>query len=135
MKPQTFNYNFRDQFAAKVEAGEKLQTMRLERRDKKRPKKGDRVQLFCGLRTKHCRKLAVGTVTACFSVVLELGEASAHALIVDDLRLSATASEHFAKQDGFDSAKDMREFFRKQYRGEPEFRGYCVRWRLDNANR
>lgn len=130
-KARTFNYNFREQFAGKVEAGEKLQTVRLERRDRMRPSVGDRVQLFRGLRTASCRRIGVGKATECFGVFVELGEASAHTVMIDDKRLSPSEIEDFAKLDGFANAKDMREFFRGQYRHLAEFYGYCVRWSLE----
>lgn len=53
-------YNFQARFAPDVAAGRKLQTIRAEGR-RAHAKAGDRVQLYTGMRTKACRKLAEGT--------------------------------------------------------------------------
>jgi hypothetical protein len=134
-KPRTFNFNFREEFAPKVEAGEKVQTIRLNRRDGRNPRPGDRVQLFSGLRTARTRRIGAGQVTACLRVYIELGEASTHVTRIDGVNLSADEAESFAKIDGFESAKQMREFFRKQYEPMRELEGFCVRWTLDRKAR
>ncbi len=64
-------YNFRAQFAEDVESGRKTQTIRAERKDGRRPKVGDTLKLYTGMRTKACRLLAVGRCTAVVPITIE----------------------------------------------------------------
>lgn len=51
-----FAYSFQARFVAAIEADEKLQTIRAPRKRHARP--GEQLQLYAGMRTKHCRLIA-----------------------------------------------------------------------------
>jgi len=48
-------YSFQKQFVEPIQKGVKTQTIRAHRRRHARP--GEPMQLFCGMRTKHCKKI------------------------------------------------------------------------------
>ena len=114
-------YNFQEQFAPAVVFGEKRQTIRKPR---KRPtRRGDKLYLYTGMRTKQCRRLLNPTpCTAVVPVVIER----------DSITLRCThytASwwlEAFAKDDGFESWAEMRAWFEETH-GLP-FNGEIVQW-------
>jgi len=122
-------YNFKEQFAGDVEDGAKLQTIRRDARCKV----GDKLQLYTGMRTKKCRKLADAVCTAVIPVKICDTE-----MFLNGERLhpgNALRGEYddrdndFAQKDGFDSFMDMADFFRQQY-GSLPFEGFVIRWRL-----
>ena len=88
-------YNFQARFAPDVAAGRKLQTIRAQGR-RTHAKAGDRVQLYTGMRTKACRKLAEGTCEV--STYCQISEQG-----VTNGNYPPTALEEFARADGFDS--------------------------------
>lgn len=116
-------YNFQARFADAVACGDKVQTIR-KRRASGHAKPGDAVQLYTGMRTKQCRKLADATCVL-----------STYCAIRED---SVTLGNHprvdldaFAEWDGFESFDDMKSWFREVY-GLP-FIGQLVRWSLDDS--
>lgn len=132
--------NFQKQFAAAVESGEKRQTIRLVR---KNPiKRGDKLYLFTGQRTKWCRRLVVQRaveVIRRFVKGLPLGH------VVECKRVEEVAfgrmeidGHHgtwfqgpgylkgIAKRDGFDTEEQMLVWFDKTH-GLP-FEGVLIRW-------
>lgn len=128
-KPRTWCYSFKPQFAPQVEAGSKVQTIRRERKDRRRPVEGDLVKLYSGLRTKNTRLLATGTVEWCMSVRILFRE---HRIVWDGQRFHDDR-ERLARADGFSCLRAMLDFFTAQYGqdGSEAFDGYCVSWRLD----
>ncbi len=113
--------NFAAQFADAVESGQKTQTIRLKR---KRPiVAGDRLVLYTGQRTKQCRKLLETTCWYTQHVVI-----MATATKLDGVRLGGCDPNFFAQDDGFDSAREMQDWFRKRY-GLP-FRGQLIKWKF-----
>jgi hypothetical protein len=122
---RTWPFGFRKQFAPAVQGGTKLQTVRAERRDGKRPVVGDRVSLWSGMRTSSCTWLNHGTVTACFSVTLRFEDG---ALLFDGKQVSGIRAETFAQQDGFGTFAEMESWFHETH-GPRDFTGFCVQWK------
>ena len=56
-------YGFKYRFARKVETGEKLHTIRALRKDGRRPKVGQPMHAYEGMRTKKCRILLLSTIS------------------------------------------------------------------------
>lgn len=112
--------NFQKQFADKVERGEKRQTIRMPR--KKPLKVGDKLCLYTGQQTKFCRKLGEVIIQEIFDLFIY----SEEEIYFGDVVLIGIEKEQFAKDDGFDCADDMVEWFKHQY-GLP-FSGYVIRW-------
>lgn len=116
-------YNFQARFADAVERGEKRQTIRRKRANG-HAKPGDIVQLYTGMRTSACRKLADAVC-----------EVSTYCAIRED---GITLGNHprvdlddFACADGFEGFEDMKNWFRDMY-GLP-FIGHLVRWSTDST--
>ena len=121
--------NFQARFADAVESGEKCQTIRAHRKDKRDPKVGDTLYLYTGMRTKACRKLREVKCEKAVSVFIKPGSIFV-ADIVDPAgeavyRLAPKAS--FAKADGFVDWESMREWFDKTH-GLP-FKGLLIGWK------
>ena len=96
-------YSFKAYFAPQIETRVKTQTVRADRRRHARP--GEALQLFVGMRTRHCRKL-LGIDPTCLFVspihiqtnTLVGGIAS---IEIDGRVLHRDEIEAFARADGF----------------------------------
>lgn len=126
VKVRTWCFNFQKQFAPKVEAREKRQTIRARRKDGRVPRPGDRVKLYTGLRTRGARLLCEGIVSACFPVQIDDDPMP---IIAAGVRLNRSSANDFAEMDGFPHATAMVEWFRKTHGAD--FEGFCVRWRAE----
>lgn len=114
--------NFQAQFADAVERGEKCQTIRAYRKDKRDPKTGDTLYLYTGMRTKSCRK--IGEVECLGSAEIRIGKGL---LWVSDPRIKTNNPMNtFAKLDGFDNWDAMEAWFEETH-GLP-FEGLLIRW-------
>jgi len=115
--------NFQNRFADQVESGQKRQTIRLQR---KRPiVVNDKLYLYTGMRTKHCRKLGE---TYCRQVTpIKMGRNYVHLMTEGEpWDMGPPAREWFARRDGFDSWKAMCQWFSRQH-GLP-FEGVLIVW-------
>jgi hypothetical protein len=119
-----FLFNFKKQFAPAVERGEKTQTIRMNRKDGRRPVPGDTAKLYTGLRTSGVRLLRTQTVTECLSVRMDMG---AGVVVLDGRALEVFEATQFAPADGFRSKTSMLEWFRDQYKTR-HFEGFCALW-------
>lgn len=109
--------NFQKQFADKVERGEKRQTIR------KRPfQVGDKLYLYTGQRTKQCRKLGEVVCKEVYDIVI----ANEDEIYFDDCILIGMEKERLAKDDGFECAAGMIDWFKNTH-GLP-FKGYLITW-------
>lgn len=130
-------YSFNTAFVADIEAGTKRQTIRLPRKRHARP--GEMVQLFTGMRTKHCRKiipdqLCVGVDEVRFD--LRQGTAL---LWVNGIPIIGGARDDYAIGDGFrgfprdgDAVhippfRHMTKWWRLTH-GSILFTGVAIRW-------
>jgi hypothetical protein len=119
--------NFDKRFSGMVLSGTKTQTIRKPR---KHPfKVGQTAYLYTGMRTKNCRKLGGGGITR----VLPIEIASDTVVFPGafegyEVAFMGDTLELFARDDGFESWEEMREWFRETY-GLP-FRVVLVEWEL-----
>jgi hypothetical protein len=108
--------------------GPKLQTIRADHKRHARP--GEEVQLYCGMRTKHC--FLIGRAT-CIGVTPIIICVEAQRIIVDIEKrypqiLETVGDLHtFANADGFPNWSAMREFWRTNYPFD-NFVGVIIRW-------
>ena len=124
--------NFNKQFAEAVAAGKKTQTIRRFRKDGRDPcRPGTRLQLYTGMRTKSCRKLADAICTSIAVVTLDRKRAVYNCNI-----LKPRIRRDLAKRDGFESYDAMINWLlANNYEGrEKVFTGHCIRWELVNAS-
>jgi hypothetical protein len=127
--------NFKAEFVDLIDGGEKLRTIRQVRKSGN-PERGKPLQLFTGLRTKHCEKIRDAICTRVRPVEIDhmgvkLDGRSLYAGDAPAYQGGPDAESYdgdFARADGFDSFGDMVEFFRKQY-GLP-FKGQLIEWSL-----
>ena len=128
--------NFRREFAGAIRSGAKRQTVRPFRKDGRRPAKvGGALQLYTGMRTSRCEKVADAICTQCVVVVLDRGR-----IDFDGRQLTLSETRDFAQADGFESYGAMLRWFEKTYGhtysdayGEDDlfpFTGYAIRWEL-----
>lgn len=126
--------NFKKQFADDVECGRKKRSIRAPRKDGRNPKRGDKLQLYTGMRTKSCRKLGDAVCVRVRPVQIDhmgvkidgkslyAGNAPAYQGSPDPNSWDGD----FARADGFDSFPDMADFFEKEH-GLP-FQGFLIEW-------
>jgi hypothetical protein len=119
-------YNFQERFAADVQQGIKVQTIRAERKNG-HAKPGDRVQLYAGMRTSKCRKL-VDPDPVCIAAV---------PVVVDEVGISLGGEqfdwsevEVLAKADGFENCVQMAEWFRSNH--DMPMTGVLIKWEIAN---
>lgn len=127
--------SFKGQFAEPIIAGIKRQTVRAER--KRPPRAGERLQLFTGMRTKHCRKIIPDPICTEVSLILIVIAAEHPELIasieISAVPLNAREIERFAMADGFTgtatvSARRAMGNFWMRHHGPGEFLGHVIRW-------
>ena len=120
--------NFRKQWAEAVASGEKRQTIRAPRKDSRAHCKiGDSLQLYVGMRTKGCHKLADATCTDIEPVYIEVDGS----IRLGDAKLTEVGANKLARADGFKNASGLLVFF-SEVHGLP-FEGSVIYW--DNARK
>jgi len=115
---------FKKQFAGLVASGQKRQTIRAFRKDKRDPRPGDRLYLYEGLRTKSCRKIGEYVCKSVKSIEI-IGDPFGKGLGEVRLnmeRLSEARVKSLAKADGFESVNDFFIFFGLK------FAGVLIKW-------
>lgn len=128
-------YSFNKGFVAPIRAGTKRQTIRLPRKRHARP--GEELQLFTGMRTKHCELIGRATCTGVHEVRLDFAAGT----VEIDAVLVLTQPEdldEFARRDGFtprradDFARRpwlfMRMWWSQVHPGLDVFNGVLIRW-------
>lgn len=123
-------YNFKKQFAEKVESGEKHQTFRVDRMDGYVPEIGGTAYLYTGMRTKACRKLGQAPITHVLRTIVHTGE---RYISIGGRTLTGSGANVYAINDGFENADQMFEFFHEQH-GEKPLKGYTVMWEEGNLH-
>lgn len=138
-------YGFKPFFGPQIEDRTKTHTIRGNRR--RHAHVGELVQLFVGMRTRHCRKIiADPTCIAVLPIVImssDLLDAGIAYIEIDGRPLHRDEIEPFAKSDGFDPARlvglapsrligatareTMGRFWRESHEGR-RFEGVIVRW-------
>lgn len=95
-------YSFKSAFVEDIAAGLKCQTIRLPRPRHARP--GERLQLFTGMRTKHCRKIIPDPVCIGVDQLIidtrsgRLDHLEINGCVID---LASAEADAFAVADGF----------------------------------
>ena len=112
-------WNFKKQFAGKVESGEKLTTIRRKRKDGRDPRVGEKMMLYVGMRTKDCRKIGEAVIVHHYAIEI----CNDGVVVFDGRRVRAPFIASIARSDGFDSMQDFYKFF------EGDFRGYWYKFK------
>ncbi|CAM5764657.1 hypothetical protein [Bosea minatitlanensis] len=109
----------------------KRQTIRAPRKRHARP--GETLQLYQGMRTKHCRKIIPDPVCVDIRPVELFIEQSYVRFLDTGLAFGMTALlDDFARQDGFLDWADLQAFWRAAHPAPvglpPAFSGMLIRW-------
>ena len=123
--------NFQRRFAPKIKTGEKRQTIRAPR---KHPVKvGDTLHLFTGMRRAGCERIGKSICIGTQQIILSaLGED--RRVNICDPMMRAVDGEQLARLDGFQSEKEMFNWFEETH-GLP-FMGTLITWgELENTKR
>ena len=126
--------SFKAQFAEPILAGTKRQTIRNR---KYPPKVGDRLQLYVGMRTKHCRKIMPDVICSEVQLVVITVDRAHPEIIAEidfgEFKLRDHEVERFAVADGFAASEGctarraMGNFWLRHH-GAGLFAGYVIRW-------
>lgn len=135
-------YSFKKFFSPQISTGIKRQTVRAERRRHARP--GEMIQLYEGMRTRHCRKIRPDVVCDSIEAIrIEVHHDGIRYICFDGRVLSGEALEIFAREDGFapehinghcidmfgkSGIENMSRFWLDNH-GEGLFEGVLIRWR------
>lgn len=124
-------YSFKKQFSPPILAGTKAQTIRADRKRHARP--GEELQLYTGMRTKHCKLVARVPCVGVETVRLVFSRRGASELFrVADQLIPPAAMERFAQADGFPSVEAMAGFWWAEHPPEEgdtlDFTGVVIRW-------
>ncbi len=137
-------YSFNRRFEEPILAGTKCQTIRAVGR-RRHARAGETVQLYRGMRTRHCQLIGEAVCTSVdliTIIVRELGTGPRiiviHLGTVPDRQSrmtidTAAGLDEFARRDGFADAADMAAFWWSAHRelisfGEIVFKGVLIRW-------
>lgn len=126
--------NFQSQFANDVEDRRKRRTIRAARKDGRDPKKGDKLQLYTGMRHKGCRKLLDAVCRRVRPVeishlgvrldgrMLHAGDTPAYVSAPDPEQYDGD----FARADGFGCFGEMVDWFEQTH--DLPFKGNLIEW-------
>jgi hypothetical protein len=117
-------YSFQRQFEAPILAGIKRQTIRAHRKRHAMP--AERMHLYVGMRTKHCRMIGTGTCSAVLPITIDLAENSV--LIAGVTHTGWQSLDKIAMADGFDGWLSMRAFWAVNHPGRQLWSGLLLRW-------
>lgn len=132
-------YNFKARFVAPILAGTKRQTIRKPRTGRSRHvRPGEEIQLYTGMRTRHCKLIGRAICERVIDVQLRLVD-TGHTEGVTrfnagDPRFSAWPRHKrelndFARQDGFKDWAALKAFWAEHHRGVETFDGVLISWR------
>ena len=131
-------YNFKREFEGAIVSGRKCSTIR-PRGKRKHAEDGDALQLYIGMRTRNCHKLADAVCTKRQAMWLYLmDDWGGIDVPVNDAQgvtwtsLDQREQEDIAHQDGFGDWGEMQEWFYDQY-GPGEFDMVRICWVLIDA--
>jgi hypothetical protein len=123
-------YSFKQIFIEPIEAGTKRQTMRNER--ERHVRVGEEIQLYYGMRTRHCRLIGRALCAAVTPVALDFMN---DRVVIGDgtpgIRVLGTFRKinDFARADGFRDWNDLIAFWAKEHPKVPDrWSGVLIEW-------
>lgn len=124
--------NFQKKFADDVENGIKLQTIRAPWKNGKMPfEAGKKLQLYCGMRTKQCRKLGDAICTEVQGVRIRprsIRLCDLDGSMFSELVFYPEMLNSIAQADGFKDWEALAQWFYETH--DLPFEGYLVKWKL-----
>ena len=118
-------YNFKPQFEQPIMEDLKRHTIRAKRKDGRRPKPGEVLSLYLGMRTKACRLMKR---RRCAKVqLIEIHSNPGFWVVIDADKLTFDECDLLAKSDGFTDFWEMMQF----WDGRLPFSGHLIHWESD----
>ena len=117
-------YNFKKQFADSVRRGDKSQTIRATGR-RKHVQPGGAIQLYTGMRTKSCEKLADAICMTVSPIEMSIDDDGLH-IWENGQELSFDEMEALAEADGF--TEDPLDEFIRFFEARMPFSGVVITW-------
>ena len=117
-------YSFKQRFIEPIRAGTKCQTIRADRKRHARP--GEQLQLYSGMRTKHCQLIGRAECLSVWPVTLILREE--HGVVLENFRETYRNIDAFARADGFRDWAELAAFWSENHPGFEIFDGVLIRW-------
>lgn len=120
-------YSFKQRFAAPIKAGTKRQTIRADRKRHALP--GERLQLYTGMRTKHCKLIGRAECldVAKITILFNDADPEAEGIILPGFGFPG-GLDGFAIADGFASWAELKKFWRENHPGIDDFDGTLIMW-------
>ena len=121
-------YSFKPRFEVAIREGWKTQTIRRGRARHAQP--GEMLQLYCGMRTQHCRRIIPDVrCTEVMKVEIDFDDEGAIEAIRTD-GVPVRDLDAFAVRDGFTDSDDMAAFWRKEHGAIDgmQFFGVLIEW-------
>jgi hypothetical protein len=123
-------YSFKKQFGPPILAGTKAQTIRADRKRHARP--GEELQLYTGMRTKHCKLVARARCLDVTPIQMRFGLTWCVGIWLDGRPMASALFDVFARADGFADMEAMRRFWWAEHPPEDinvlDFKGVLIRW-------
>lgn len=120
-------YSFQRQFVAPILAGRKRHTIRAERTGRcQHAKLGDKLQLYTGMRTRHCKLIGRAVCQGRQPVRIDL--VADIVALPGRFREGRGALDAFAMSDGFADWDELKAFWREQHPGVTLFSGSLITW-------
>lgn len=119
-------YSFKQRFSPLILSGAKCQTIRAER--KRHARVDEVVQLYTGMRTKHCRLIGIARCAAVKPVRIQIAGDGLVQIEGEPGRARWSGLDDFARSDGFVDWNDMRKFWQENHQGLDVFSGIIIRW-------
>lgn len=118
-------YSFKRRFISPILAGTKPGTIRADR--KRHARQGEEVQLYHGMRTKHCQLIARATCRDVRPIIIDIDGGRIE--FASGFSLTTIwGLDDFAATDGFADWSDMRCFWEVEHPILPRFSGVYIRW-------
>lgn len=128
---QVVAYSFKKHFAEDILSGRKKQTIRAHRKRHARP--GEHLQLFTGMRTKHCKKvLEPDPVCVAVTNIRIRVPSSFEPCAVTMSGNTFYVDDEFARLDGFASSEEFTRFWFENH-GTGYFEGVLIAWEMESA--
>ena len=131
-------YSFKRRFVAPIKVGlhldisspePKTQTIRAEGL-KRHARPGEKVQLYCGMRTKACFLIGFGICTRVETITIAFRRRRRSDWLRLDGRIKLDRPnelDRFARADGFQDWADLRAFWQKEH-DVADFHGVIIYW-------
>lgn len=123
-------YSFQAQFVEPIWSGRKRQTIRATGK-RRHAKAGDALQLYTGMRTKHCRLFGRAVCHAALSIRIDFSTIYPGDVVTieDGPRFWQGDLDPFARADGFEDWQELRHFWQTNHPNVLQFHGALITWR------